>query len=774
MPGPEIRRRLVLSLAASLCLHLGNVAGQDAGTPRSSSPPDSVLASAERALADGRPWRATLLLAPLLRTPSQRTPPRVLAGARAAAGWEGWSLVGRLLSQESWLDSLSNGEGRALLARSLVERGQGEDAVAPAARAVAIAPDRETHGARLVLLARALDRAGDLDSAAATYLRAAGALPLVEDWLRLRAAGVTLDSAARAAMLERIESAPSRLRIPWTDAQARERAGDAAGAARAYERLGARVTAARLKLTVPDTALRRETRAELLRLIGGGGGAQEISADDAMEAIALLDHEFPGLTPAEELVIARRASGLGLSARAAHGYARAGERLLSDRDRFHFGLALLRLNRYSEARAQFGRVKGKDLRGLAAFQRARAWLQSGRLATAVRALGGVARLYPDDMEAASSARFLAAGLLADRRQDDSARAAFTLLARRYPRSPYARRARFQAAVIALVRGNARTAAQELDALADGWAEPEAEEAYAGLYWAGRARETLGDSAGARRRWRELVARGRQARRESFYVLPATARLGLPAWEPPDATGSTAPGAVLDPALERAALLTRLGMKVEARFEEDALAASAAGDPLRLLVIARSFVAARMPGRALRLAQRARERGAPLDRELARLLYPLPDPGPLRAEAAAAELDPYLIAGLMRQESAFDPQARSVANARGLMQVLPSVGARLARAAGMRDWDPVLLYQPDVNIAFGVKQLAQAFRRYQHPIPALAAYNAGNSRAEHWLTLGGAQQDLEVFLERIPFVETRDYVRRVLQNQAYYRILYGEQ
>jgi soluble lytic murein transglycosylase len=110
---------------------------------------------------------------------------------------------------------------------------------------------------------------------------------------------------------------------------------------------------------------------------------------------------------------------------------------------------------------------------------------------------------------------------------------------------------------------------------------------------------------------------------------------------------------------------------------------------------------------------------------------------------------------------------------GLMQVLPSVGASLARAEGLRDWETPLLYQPDVSLRFGISHLAQLLRRYARLEHALAAYNAGSRPSQEWLRLPGAADDPEVFIERIQYVETRDYVRRVLRNLSVYRALYPE-
>ena len=106
-----------------------------------------------------------------------------------------------------------------------------------------------------------------------------------------------------------------------------------------------------------------------------------------------------------------------------------------------------------------------------------------------------------------------------------------------------------------------------------------------------------------------------------------------------------------------------------------------------------------------------------------------------------------------------------------MQLMPPVGEGLARTKGIRPWDPEMLYDPAISIKLGTLHLRDLARKYPKDlVKILAAYNAGESRVEKWSTKAGAA-DPEVFTERIPFVETRDYVRIVLRNQAYYDALY---
>jgi soluble lytic murein transglycosylase len=103
-----------------------------------------------------------------------------------------------------------------------------------------------------------------------------------------------------------------------------------------------------------------------------------------------------------------------------------------------------------------------------------------------------------------------------------------------------------------------------------------------------------------------------------------------------------------------------------------------------------------------------------------------------------------------------------------MQVMPSVGRALA--GGGRAWDAARLYQPEVNVPLGMRHLATFLARYPRPEYALAAYNAGETRVRRWRQRAGAD-DPELFVERIPYDETRDYVRIVLRNAAMYEGLY---
>jgi soluble lytic murein transglycosylase len=161
-----------------------------------------------------------------------------------------------------------------------------------------------------------------------------------------------------------------------------------------------------------------------------------------------------------------------------------------------------------------------------------------------------------------------------------------------------------------------------------------------------------------------------------------------------------------------------------------------------------------------------------NREILELVYPFPYRDAITASARANGLDPFLVAALIRQESMFNPRARSVAGALGLMQVMPATGARLGRSMGLGTVRASQLTDPSLNLRLGTRFLADQIREHDgRMVDAIAAYNAGPHRVERWRAFP-EHRDAEIFAERIPFEETRDYVRIVRQNARIYRALYG--
>ncbi len=147
-------------------------------------------------------------------------------------------------------------------------------------------------------------------------------------------------------------------------------------------------------------------------------------------------------------------------------------------------------------------------------------------------------------------------------------------------------------------------------------------------------------------------------------------------------------------------------------------------------------------------------------------FPLRHQTEVEAAASAQQLDPAWIYGVIRQESVFNPKARSSANARGLMQLLPETAQLTARRAGLALPGTASLFLPEINILLGSAYLRQLHDRFDgHLALATAGYNAGPNRPAAWRQEN--TEDMVRWVELIPFRETRTYVKRVLS----YRVLY---
>jgi len=611
-----------------------------------------------------------------------------------------------------------------------------------------------------VLRARELDRADSLDAARSQYDQAAQKLPQISDWLYLRAAGVTSDSAARAAYYSKLRTDVARDRIRWTDAIARERARDFAGAISVYNSLGAKLDALRLRINPPaDSASRAAARGELVSFISSSSNSAEIR-----EAIDLFDKVFTTATPSEELVIGRAAGKSGLPDRSATAYAKAlGAGLGDASDNVGYGSVLLRLRRYADAVTQLAKVRTPaNLAASAQYQRARAEIALGNTEAGRSTLRGITTAYPRDTSAAS-ALLLLADLATDDNRDQDARQTLEGLLKRFPTGRHATNARFRAGIISYIQGDKRAAAAQFDSLVA--RDSSSSEALAAEYWAGRSYASLGDKAHSKARWHAIIAKDPL----SYYAVMAAKRLDTTLVAPDRSPSNYARVPAIDTATGRVAALKDVGMEVEAGFENDRLFRDALANPTRTVATAHALAGTDQASRSIALGRRAIEEIG-RSSENYRLYFPVLERETLISSSKENGLDPVLVAALIRQESNFNPLATSPAGARGLMQLMPAVGKSVAEAKGIGPWDPELLYQPATNIKLGTAHLNGLVRKYPEVVKVLVAYNAGESRVEKWSTKAGAN-DSEVFTERIPFVETRDYVRSILRNRAYYQALY---
>lgn len=322
----------------------------------------------------------------------------------------------------------------------------------------------------------------------------------------------------------------------------------------------------------------------------------------------------------------------------------------------------------------------------------------------------------------------------------------------------------------------------------------------GQYWLGRAHEGANAISEAVRVYQQLL----QSSPYSYYALQAKERLAQlrqPMPKPPVREGTTPKlsevvkqtGAFLPPdvlqllpprvntAIELCAVNLTDYAKREIAWMQAKADQTAPPDETRLM---RLYLFSRLYAQigdylsGIQLAtpiESALRKGAvtqfPYD--LTRLLYPLAYWELITTYAAQSNLDPFFVAGVIRQESAFNPKALSYANARGLMQVIPETGRRVAKRIGLKNYSTAQLYDPAVNIQIGTAYLAELLKRFQgNQFRAIAAYNAGPQNTNKWWPAEGTYQNEEI-VENITFRATKSYVKQVLRNQANYREFYPE-
>ncbi len=278
------------------------------------------------------------------------------------------------------------------------------------------------------------------------------------------------------------------------------------------------------------------------------------------------------------------------------------------------------------------------------------------------------------------------------------------------------------------------------------------------YLQGRLRALTGDAAGARAAWQ--IA----ALQPNFYGFLAADRIGAPYAlcplpVPDDA--ALVRHVAASPALQRAFDLHRIQRDAWAEAEwQDALSGFNAEQRVQAVALAQQHG-------WLDRAVFALGKGNPDELRLYALRFPLAHQQSIARAAATHALDPAWISAEIRAESLFDPQARSHADARGLMQVLPATGQQLAASAGLPWQGGDSLYDADTNIAIGSAYLRQLLDRYNgRTWLAIASYNAGPAPVARWQAARPAL-DPDLWIETIGYRETREYVPRILAFSVLY-------
>lgn len=283
------------------------------------------------------------------------------------------------------------------------------------------------------------------------------------------------------------------------------------------------------------------------------------------------------------------------------------------------------------------------------------------------------------------------------------------------------------------------------------------------YWKARAWKVLGRDADAEALFTELSREFNfygQLAAEELGSSPAAALISI-SYQP---TTGEIEAMMAQPAVQRTLALYQMGLRTEAA-KEWAWAVRKLDD--KQLLVA-SAIASRneMYDRSINAASRT------MQLHDFNLRYPAPYRDSLQGRIRENDLEEAWVYGLMRQESRFVTAAQSGAGAAGLMQIMPATAKWVAKRLGMRDYRKAMISQLDTNLRLGTYYMKNVLSSLDNnPVLASAAYNAGPARARQWR----AETPLEgaIYIESIPFDETRDYVKKVMSNTVYYAKLFEQ-
>ena len=735
-------------------------------------------------LRNGQSWRAARAMRGFLETEPDARPEAILLAARAEAGWGGWSRVRSYLEGKPWLDRVRGGEGWYWLGRSLEEAEEWDAARRAYARFLEVSPERQPGDRRRVAELRSglvLLRLGRAPEGVALIARLREHAPEIASRLDVLAAEALAsrgDTAAVRALVPGPEVAPLQRRGRDALLDAYEAAKDPLGGltqARAF-RAGATgetekglygVRAARFALGTRDTAGARE---ELRLVVSGAPGAPA-----AREGAELLG-SLPGLAAGDRLAIARVLDRHGANADAARFYRAwltAAEGTPAERRDVQLALggALFDAGQCGSAVTALAPLVGAQgtAGARAMLLTGRAQARQGNAARSRQTFLSLASRHPRTEEG-SEGLFLVADLAHDARDVATARTLYRRVASDFRDTDRAGLSLMRLAGMAFAGGDFAGAARLWEEYRSGY--PAGERWLESTYWAGRSYEKAGDRERAAQRYREV----RERQPISYYAVRAADRLGDRYW--PVAMDSApaedpAARARVEEWMHGIDLLREAGLHTEAEAEADVWIERAGDDPALLYPLGETLNERGLTVRGIRIGYRLQELTPRPNARLLRIVNPFPYRAMIEAEAKQRGLDPFLVAALIRQESSFKARIASPVGARGLMQLMPETGRALGNQVGIRDWDVELLYQPEINAHLGTLFLADQMRAFRGSLPSVfAAYNAGPNRISRWARFP-EYSDPELFTERIPYRETRDYVKILTRNIALYRGLYGE-
>ncbi len=361
-------------------------------------------------------------------------------------------------------------------------------------------------------------------------------------------------------------------------------------------------------------------------------------------------------------------------------------------------------------------------------------------------------------------------------QDAAAAETFANMYRRYPSGANAERAAWRSGWWAYTRGDYAETVRVFDDAFTRFGRSDYRSAWS--YWSARAKRQLGQRDASADQYRLVIG----LYQNSYYGREATRGLAALTGTPMPAVARAnratplmiSPG---EPPLN-ARLITRLlevGLYDEALGELKRAERDAGALPLLVATEAYAWNRKGELRTAITLMKRAYPQfmaagGDTLPADIRRVIFPMAYWDLIQKYAIGHDLDPHLMAALITQESTFQADVKSGANAWGLMQILPSTGRSYAPKVGVKPWRVSKLTNPDVNIRIGMAYFADLMKQYDGVVGALIAYNAGGSRYRKWVR-GYPGADRDEFIDNIPFFETQNYLKRILGTADDFRALY---
>jgi soluble lytic murein transglycosylase len=714
--------------------------------------PQSVLAQNTSTLQPGTAlWREALAVRTRLSQEAENTALAFRAAAlEIAIGMPERALA--VLTANAGADSLWDETGFRLRGEAEYALGRFESAAMSFLQALEFL-EKPDGGILAARAGAAFEQAGMYEDAAGMYSQATLDLPKLEGWLSVREASVSSDTAHAFQLLSSADPMAGPL-ARRARGELYVRVGDTTRAIGVFENGGYPARAATLALVSGDSIAARRL------------AYLAIEVEDttiARQGSDIIAEHFPPQRSDEFLALAAATRRLGSQREAIQLVAAAVSAGDSSAETLLYWGDLLAAQRSRrEALAAYARAAAMDGEAArnAAFFHGRTLLLLGRVNEGMTELASFVERFPDH-----SAVPRALYGMADRRRRErlfsESDSLNRLVVEGWRRNTYASLARMDLATDALARDDTAAAVD--------WYRAEIEargtQRNVAQYRLGSIRAEQGDTVAARGIWAVL------ARADSLGYYGTVARtaakmppLGLePVSRPPVSSESQGILQVLD-------LMRETYLHEELALLLDSIEAVRARAPAELLDLAEGLIERGYVLEGIHLGWLASRSYTLNHPRVLRVVFPWPLRDLIEQKAQELELDPYLLAALIRQESAFTPGAVSRAGAYGLMQLMPPTAREVARRSGV-DWDEGLLTIADANLHLGATHLAGLLRHYDgRVVPTLAAYNAGGTPVRRWLRSFGGDDQVQ-FIEKVPYVETRGYLRTVLRNLALYRALY---